>query len=82
MSTRERRHDCEQVRKVAQEYGNRDHGHLAHVRSGPFGLSIIGVPLDVMYPKGNEDERYIPLATHCPYCGENIKFFSDAEVEA
>jgi len=68
------RHDCEAIRKAAFEYGAKkiNTAHLAHVERGPFGLGIVGVPLDCMFPNPDEAERYIPLATHCPYCGAEV----------
>lgn len=80
MSERSRRHDCEAVYKAARKYGgNKLEGNVGHVSSGPFGISVVGVPLDCMFPNPTEVTRYIPLATHCPYCGENIDFLKAPE---
>ena len=69
------RHDCEAVRKVAHEYGgSKLKGNDPHVASGPFGIGIVGVPLDCLFPDPGKNYRYIPLATHCPYCGEDINW--------
>jgi len=74
LGDRSTRHDCLAIRLAAAEYGadKINTAHLAHVQRGPFGLGIMGVPLNCQFPDRDKSERYIPLATHCPYCGEEV----------
>jgi len=77
ISPRSIRHDCEGVAKAAAEYGgDKLPGNVGHVMSGPFGLGVVDFPLDCLRPKAG-DERYIPLASYCPYCGDYIAFHKE-----
>jgi hypothetical protein len=71
------KHFCANLAKEAINYKKefaRD--HPPSVERGAFGLGVHGfAEHPQLYPHpeyGQEKVIYIPFATHCPYCGEEI----------
>ena len=80
MSKRQSTHVCPQVVDAGLKYGGHKVPNInPRVLSGSFGISVQDVPLDCLRPKPDAMTRYIPLATHCPYCGKNIEWKPPSE---
>jgi len=66
-------HRCDGLRWAVAEYANSvSAARQARVELGSFGIGVKGMPRDPGHPEREEMVIYLPLARHCPYCGEAV----------